>query len=472
MNLNRKSLVFSLTSAILIATVTGAAFNMRGTSIAHAAPPPPPALAPTPVLSYFTDATGIYETISSNGTNRPNNPFFQPLGTNGRACVTCHQPDEGWTITPAAIQAKFNQSGGNDPLFRTVDGSNSPNANVSDYNHKLSAYSMLLSKGLIRVGLPVPAKAEFQLTAVADPYGFASAAQLSLFRRPLAATNLSFLSTVMWDGRAVGGSGIIHDDLTAQAINAVATHMQGKVQPSAAILSSIVGMESNLYTAQVWDSGASSLYGGGAMGGPIALTTAPFYPAINDVTGLDPTGKAFNPNVFTMYKAWSTTNNSTPTMQDQASVARGEQLFNNRQFAISGVAGLNDIAGVPVLPGTCASCHDTPSVGNHSIGDFLNIGIADASRRTPDMPLYTFRNIKTGTIVQTTDPGRALVTGSWVDIGKFKVPIMRGLAAQAPYFHNGSAHTINDVINFYDQRFNIGFSPQEEADLAAFLRTL
>ena len=100
----------------------------------------------------------------------------------------------------------------------------------------------------------------------------------------------------------------------------------------------------------------------------------------------------------------------------------------------------------------------------------LNIGIADASRRTPDMPLYTLQNLATGETVQTTDPGRALVTGKWKDIGKFKGPILRGLAARAPYFHNGSAATLTDVVTFYNTRFSIGLIPSEVSDLVAFLR--
>jgi len=70
------------------------------------------------------------------------------------------------------------------------------------------------------------------------------------------------------------------------------------------------------------------------------------------------------------------------------------------------------------------------------------------------------------------DPGRAWITSLWADIGKVKGPILRGLAARAPYFHNGSANTLSDVIEFYDQRFNIGFTAQEKADLIAFLNAL
>jgi cytochrome c peroxidase len=102
----------------------------------------------------------------------------------------------------------------------------------------------------------------------------------------------------------------------------------------------------------------------------------------------------------------------------------------------------------------------------------LNIGLTDAARRTADMPLYTLRRLSTGETVQTTDPGRAMVTGKWADIGKFKGPVLRALAARAPYFHNGSATTLEDVLEFYESRFHIGLTPQERSDLLAFLRAL
>jgi cytochrome c peroxidase len=88
------------------------------------------------------------------------------------------------------------------------------------------------------------------------------------------------------------------------------------------------------------------------------------------------------------------------------------------------------------------------------------------------MPLYTLRNKATGELFQTTDPGRALVTGKWNDRNRFKGPILRGLAARAPYFHNGSAMTLGDVLDFYDRRFAIGFTASERADLVQFLRSL
>ena len=102
----------------------------------------------------------------------------------------------------------------------------------------------------------------------------------------------------------------------------------------------------------------------------------------------------------------------------------------------------------------------------------LDLGLTDAALRTPDMPLYTFRNKTTGETVKTTDPGRALITGKWRHMSTFKGPVLRGLAARAPYFHNGSAATLDEAVNFYNNRFSIGLTPGDKADLVAFLKAL
>ena len=65
-----------------------------------------------------------------------------------------------------------------------------------------------------------------------------------------------------------------------------------------------------------------------------------------------------------------------------------------------------------------------------------------------------------------------MVTGKWRDVGKFKGPILRALAARPPYFHDGSAATLIDVLAFYDKRFHIQLTDREQADLVAFLRAL
>ena len=115
--------------------------------------------------------------------------------------VTCHMPAQAWTISADEVRRRFNATAGMDPIFRTVDGANSPNADTSTVLARRGAFSMLLTRGLIRVGVRIPESAEFELVAADDPYGFASASELSLFRRPLPSTNLGFLNTIMWDGR-------------------------------------------------------------------------------------------------------------------------------------------------------------------------------------------------------------------------------------------------------------------------------
>jgi hypothetical protein len=146
--------------------------------------------------------SGVLRTITLDGTALDfSNPFFQSLGTNGRSCVSCHVPSTGWTISPAEVRHRFHETRGLAPIFRTNDGSDSPAADVSTVEARRRAFSMLLTRGLIPIGLPIPANAEFTLVGVDDPYGYASASELSLFRRLIPSTNLRFLTAVMWDGR-------------------------------------------------------------------------------------------------------------------------------------------------------------------------------------------------------------------------------------------------------------------------------
>ena len=422
-----------------------------------------------PNMFGFSNPSGIARTYNVKGAVDFDNPFFQSLGTNGRSCGSCHQPADGWTIVPAHVQARFEATDGEDPVFRTNDGSNSPNADVSTVDARRYAYSMLLTKGLIRVGIGVPSNAEFELIDADDPYGYASATELSLFRRPLPTTNLQFLATVMWDGRETFPGESIHFDLSDQANGATLGHAAAINPLTQSQRDAIVNFETGLFTAQSRDHAAGILNAQAGAGGPVALSRQPFYIGINDV--LSP---GFDKRAFTLFDAWRNLASSErdPYADAREAVARGQELFNTRGFTIANVRGVNDALGVAALHGTCTTCHDTPNVGNHSTSLPLDLGLTAAAVRTPDMPLYTFRNKTTGDVVQTTDPGRALITGQWKHMSVFKGPILRGLGARAPYFHNGFAATLADVVEFYNGRFKIGLSPREKADLIAFLKAL
>ena len=109
----------------------------------------------------FDNGAGQLGTFSVNGDIDLQNPFFQDLGTNGRRCVTCHQPSDAWTITPRSLQARFIASHGTDPIFTNNDGSNCEGDPAQTQAAKKTAYSLLMARGLIRVGLNVPANAEY-----------------------------------------------------------------------------------------------------------------------------------------------------------------------------------------------------------------------------------------------------------------------------------------------------------------------
>ena len=417
--------------------------------------------------STWENTDGKSATYQPEGPFTAENPFFKPLGTNGRACVTCHDPSAGWTITPVHIRARFEVSHGADPLFRPIDGATCSDADVSTPAAMKRAYSLLLNKGLIRVALPVPARAEFSVIKVDDPYHCTKLAGpksgvISVYRRPLQATNLRFENTIMWDGRM--------PDLEHQAIDAVRSHEQAVDGPMPDQLARLIEFETGTYDAQVWVPGAGSLVDGGIGGGPVALSREPFFIGINDPFGNNPTGAQTSLHVFNLYDLWRDDAN-----RERARIARGQAIFNATPMIIGGVPGLDDAEDHPTHEGFCSTCHDTPNVGNRSINLLMNIGTADASRRTPDLPLFTLRcdtGALKGQVFQVTDPGQAMITGRCADIARFKTSSLRGLASRAPYFHDGQSATLMDVVNFYNDRFQVGLTAEEKADLVAFLRTL
>ena len=433
-----------------------------------------------PEFSTDPDPSGQIATFQPEGsTAEGSNAFFQDLGTNGRTCFTCHQPQTGWTISAASAQARFAAGSGADPLFRLVDGATCPTADVSTPAAKSQAYKLLIEKGLIRIGLPLPTtNLQFEVSKVDDPYNCTTSKVtglqnktsgiMSMYRRPLPSTNLGFLTTIMWDGR--------EPSLANQSVDATRIHAQADHAPTADQQEQIVAFETGIFTAQEFDNAAGDLQRGNdaSTGGPVALSKeiAKFFVGVNDPFGQNPKGLPFDPNIFDLYLRPSDL---------LASINRGEQIFNGTQINITSVAGLNDVLDRATIPGFCGTCHDTPNVGNHSVKAPLNIGIANAGANKPPaldisgLPVFTLRctgGSNAGQVFVVTDPGRAMITGNCADIGKVKGPILRGLAARAPYFHNGSAATLMDVVNFYDQRFGIGFTSNQKQDLVNFLNAL
>ncbi len=469
-----------------------------------------------PSVHALPDDTGMLGVVSSNGALNGHGAFFQSLGSNGRSCATCHVADQAMSISVRDIQRRFQQTRGTDPLFAPIDGANCPAARQG----VAADHSLLLKHGLIRIFLPVPANAQFTISVVHDPYGCAMTPGpggqpvVSVYRRPLPTANLPFLSAIMFDGREThmplnvlaSFPTNLATDLTQQALDAISIHAQAAQAPSAQQLSDIVSFELGVFTAQVHDADAGSLHARGASGGPEYLATdmtALYYPGINDSLGADPEGHSFNSAAMSMFVSWADVQDRHGDYFEQQrdaarrSIAAGEVVFDTAPVQISNVRGLNDnpaLGSPATFTGTCTTCHDTPNTGDHSFPLPLDIGTSHSALPSlesdpniaaglaelsgADVPVYLVSGCPNPFSAgqpesfYTTDPGKALVSGACSDFNRGKGPILRGLAARAPYFHNGAAASLKELVNFYDKRFQMNLTDRQKHDLVSFLNSL
>jgi cytochrome c peroxidase len=373
---------------------------------------------------------GFGATFSTDGFVDLTNELHTPQGTNGRDCATCHLPTAGYGITPAQAQLLFNLTGGTHPLFNILDA-NTPTSDISTVEARRQSFSMLLQGKFIRLRTP-PANAEFEVIAADDPFNFGTTARLLFFRRPPPTANFKS-QTVMWDG-----ANTIAGDLRAGLIKQARGNVTGAQQgapASDAVINAIVDQELGLSNAQLFVVGVGRLDADGARGGPEAHSQQPL------VAGR-----------FDLYDAWIGHRN-----RRKAQIARGQELFNN----------VNPASGR-----RCSACHNAANSGQNVNGTLFDVGTSAGSRRKPDMAVYTLRNKNTGEVKDSTDPGFGFVTGKWNDLNRFKTPTMRGLSARAPFFHNGIAATLLDVVRHYEDAVGFDFTAAEEADLVAFMNAL
>jgi cytochrome c peroxidase len=124
----------------------------------------------------------------------------------------------------------------------------------------------------------------------------------------------------------------------------------------------------------------------------------------------------------------------------------------------------------------CRQCHDGELMDmprDPGVSRFANAFVSDSNLL--NLPIY-FLNFRQpdGTTITTVsaDPGRAAITGDLADLNKFDTPSLRGVKHTAPYFHDNSADTLDDVIRHYNLHFNFQINAAERDDLIAFLETL
>lgn len=460
-----------------------------------------------PARADYADPAGRFAVLNVNGpTNTAGHPFFTPLGANGRACVSCHQPAHGMSVSVDAIRARWTATAGKDPIFAAVDGSNCPRLPQG----ARASHSLLLDRGLFRIFLPWPPRAadgsrmtpEFDITVVRDPtgcntdpvYGLRSANPIiSVFRRPRPVMNLRYVQTAdgffniktgmpfardLETGRPVSMQ-LMADarepTLRSQAIEAAITHLQAKEAPTPAQLAAIVAFENGLYGAQSQDRRIGGLGGAGEPDGlgPEAMSRKPAG-QLGDNTVAP---------VFGRFDAWAGggAGGDAKARAFRQSTARGAEVFLNRPFWIRDVTHLNSIGLGNPIKRSCATCHNSYMTGMDLAPGWMDLGVNNLpyADPRPDLPLFRVTchadadpHPYLGRVILTHDPGRALITGKCVDVGAITMQQMRGLAARAPFFANGSARTLAELVDYYDRRFGMKLKPRERTDLINFLGVL
>jgi hypothetical protein len=477
-----------------------------------------------PLAAYVTypNAHGQLGILNTSGAiETKGHPFFEPIGGNGRACVSCHQPANAMSISVQTIQERWRVTRGEDPIFAPVDGMNCPDLPRGDPK----SHSLLLERGLFRVSLPWPPKTaqgtviepEFAIEVVRDPagcntsprYGLAGPTPMvSVYRRPRPVANTKYITHSNFGVSSFVGKGPIATDrdpdtglptsmnmmsdarvttLKAQAVSAAQAHLEFRGVPDEARLRRIVEFESQVYAAQ-----ASHRVAGNLMepSGPAGLGVRNVASEPAGVLGNNTTAWVFP--VGDMWKKLpdAATPDEAQRNRMRESIARGHDVFMFRTFWIRDVQHLTTVGLGNPTKRTCSTCHGMHMTGMDVANGWMDLGTTNLpwaveepqnpwNTRKPQMPLFKITckpdaapHAFLGRVIYTQDPGRALITGKCHDVGSIVMQQFRGLAARAPYFANGSAGSLRELVDFYDRRFNIGYTDQERDDLINFLSAL
>jgi cytochrome c peroxidase len=338
------------------------------------------------------------------------------FGGNGRTCRTCHSAETG-TVSPQDAQKRFRKNP-NDPLF-LHDGSD------DGFGHGVTR---MLADATVLMTIPLAPN----VTLADDPD-----ATTVVLRRGIPTTlNTPALDlTLMLDGRQAS--------LESQAAGAIADHAQGVV-PSTDDLHAIAAFQK---TNAFFSSPALRRF---------ALEKA-------DAPGL-PRGNT-------------------------ASERRGRRFFEDVP------PNLED----GLTSGLCAHCHSGPLLNTTNefaqffipspdpipAGQrFISVGVSEFNAAGNPVREFVFnRDTPEEVHISSPDPGRALITGIVDDptlehVNAFKISPLRGIRHTAPYFHDNSAKTLEDVAAHYTKFFNvasgglINLTKQDEQDIVAYLKLL
>jgi hypothetical protein len=475
-----------------------------------------------PAYVEYANTWGRLGVLNADGpVTTEGHPFFEAPGPNGRACVSCHQPADGMSLSLESINSRWTATNGADPIFAAVDGMNCPNLPARDP----ASHSLLLGRGLFRIPLPWPPvdsagkaiEPEFTIEVVRDPTGCNTGPvygingekhEVSVYRRPRPAANLRYVASSGFGvSPFIGKTGMLaaidpdtgrpvnmnmmadarEATLKTQAMSAARGHLEMTRGLSEEDLKRIRDFELQLYAAQAFSNEGGAL---DEPGGPSGLGPAAMARGRDGVLGNNTSNY-----VIPMEDKWANLPKSADTAEAsrnafRESVQRGHDVFFFRTFWIRDAMHINTVGLGNPIKRTCATCHGMHMTGMDTANGWMDVGTTNHpwaleppespwARKLPELPLFKITCRKDlpphpflGREIYTQDPGRALISGKCEDVGAIVIQQFRGIAARAPYFSNGSAATLRELVDFYDRRFNIRFTEQEKIDLVNFLSVL
>jgi cytochrome c peroxidase len=321
--------------------------------------------------------------------------FFLPFpNSNGRSCATCHRVEDNFGLTPATVEARYQSLQARRRRDPNADDPLFRSIDADDFDQD---FTTLRTKALVRVVLPLP----LNVKLADDP----SATTVAVWRSVPTVVNTAVTAPYQFDGRLV----VLED----QALSALRAHSEITGDPTSKALSQIASFQRSLFTSKgVWEL-AMALKAGATPPDP--------EPPLND---LEKQGKT----TFTQFCA---------------SCHGGPTLTVN-----------SDARFLPVpargpAPGAQAFVNISVQTPRPAVPFFDGLPTAGLPTRTY---IVTLPNGATQTVV-TSDPGRGLITGDIREFGRFDVPTLFGVSKTAPYFHDNSAATLEQVIDHYQALF-------------------
>lgn len=358
------------------------------------------------------------------------------LGGNGRACSTCHVPGDDFTLKPATVQARLEQrfsTGVDDPLFRAIDA-DVPANGVTETNFEN------LKAGLIRVNFHLPDNVFLVDCGNANPC-------------PATAPLLT----------DVREAGVWRAVPTVHNVRVTGPDGQLPTWVRQAGDIAIFGANQNGGFQHDGRFGTLQIQATGALNDHAQISTQPSTGFLDDLA-------AFQNASFSSTRVESVANNTSldPLPADSeldADEQEGKQVFIRSCMQCHGGPGLSTPINSP--PAFVAG-ERMPRYHNVNAG--CPRPAVPGGRAFDPCPDHVARNIRTyafrqpdGTFVRrtTSDPGRSLITGidagspAVSDFQRFDNTGLHGISKTAPYFHNNSAATLEDVLNHYESFFGV-----------------